>query len=282
VFTPSVKELNYFSPDIRQSISAFIGTVPPAYNPGKSKYNAYFEGWENKTYALDISPMYLISKQAAYAIYQYNPQVKIIAIFREPVSFMQSAHGENHFGMYDPEPDFFKALSLETSRIENPPKTALFPAMLQYRAQTEYATFLQQYLYVFPSKLIGILFYEEFKLNNQAFFDRILQFLALETAEIKFETHSSYRKPRFPALKALLKSEGGSAILKSLKSVIPKNLVTQLNKWYGKVETVPAEKQMIRDDIQLSSKQEVLNHVVILDKSLHQCQLISESMDFRK
>lgn len=81
VCPPSEKEINFFM-------------CPSLYAQGHGFYHQYFpkKADDNeRAMSIDASPNYLVSRDAAQRIYEYDPQMKIIALLREPVARAYSA-----------------------------------------------------------------------------------------------------------------------------------------------------------------------------------------------
>lgn len=81
VCPPSEKEINFFM-------------CPSLHAQGNDFYHQYFPKKTDdneRAMSIDASPNYLVSRDAAQRIYEYDPQMKIIALLREPVARAYSA-----------------------------------------------------------------------------------------------------------------------------------------------------------------------------------------------
>ncbi len=88
LFMPDLKEPRFMGSDIH-----FSGEQRKAPLPrGLDEYLALFEPAGADQHAGEASPMYLVSHRAAGEIAAIAPQAQIIAIIREPASFLRSLH----------------------------------------------------------------------------------------------------------------------------------------------------------------------------------------------
>lgn len=82
-------------------------------------YLSLFEGVKNETAIGEASPVYLYNTKAIERIEHYIPDVKLIAILRNPVNRAYSQFLHNIRDGHEPIAEFDKALGAEESRIEN-------------------------------------------------------------------------------------------------------------------------------------------------------------------
>jgi Sulfotransferase domain len=130
----------------------------------------------------EASPLYLWSRTAAGAIAQVAPEARIIAIFREPASFLRSLHLQFVETYVETESDFRTAISLEGERRQGrqiPPYT-YWPQTLLYSEHVRYVEQLERYRAAFGAERMLMLVYEDFKRDNEATLRTVMRFLEVD------------------------------------------------------------------------------------------------------
>ena len=99
---------------------------------------------------LDLLPV--VARRAAAAIARLQPAARIIAILREPASFLRSLHLQMVQNHVETERDLRKAIALEGVRRqgERIPRHAYWPQALMYTERVRYVEQLRRYHAVFP------------------------------------------------------------------------------------------------------------------------------------
>ncbi|HUF08233.1 MAG TPA: sulfotransferase [Rhodothermales bacterium] len=139
-------------------------------------YTALFDGAGSSVAAGEASNIYLYSPEAPPAIKAAIPDVKLIAMLRDPV--------ERAFSAY--------LMMLRDKRETLPFRLALRQAekrahqgwsyMWQYQAGGRYAQLLQRYLDLFPQDQLLVLFYDDFVSSPESVLNRICVFLGVGPA----------------------------------------------------------------------------------------------------
>ena len=110
------QETWYFSDELR---SQREGRRTLAGRPETlEQYLALFDGAQPGQRIGENSPAYLMSEHAARRITQAQPDARIIAILREPASFLRSFHLQCLRNHVETEKEFGKAIELESARRE--------------------------------------------------------------------------------------------------------------------------------------------------------------------
>jgi hypothetical protein len=216
IFIPRVKELRYFASDMR----AASGTPPRGRPRTLEDYTAWFEDAEPGQRIGDASPQYLSSRVAAAAIADVRPDAKIIAILREPASFIRSFHLQMLSSGIESERSLRKALALEPARREGRdlPRDTRHPGALMYSRHVHYVQQLERYYDVFPAENILVLIYDDFRANNDAEVRRVLRFLGVDdSAPIEQVSTAPSKAVRAPLLQKLA-NEARMARLKRPKA----------------------------------------------------------------
>jgi len=132
----------------------------------------------------EASTPYLWSHSAAAAIAESRPDAKIVAVLREPASFLRSLHLQFLEAFIETETDFGLALELEQDRREGRriPRETYWPQMLLYSEHVRYVEQLRRYRAVFAQEQMLVLAYEDFRRDNEATVRAVLRFLEVDDA----------------------------------------------------------------------------------------------------
>jgi hypothetical protein len=132
----------------------------------------------------EASTPYLWSPTAARAIAEVCPDARIVAILREPASFLRSLHLQFVEAHIEVEHDFARALALEGERRAGRelPRYTYWPQMLLYSEHVRYVEQLRRYHSVFSRERVLVLVYEDFKRDNEVALRQVLRFLEVDDA----------------------------------------------------------------------------------------------------
>jgi Sulfotransferase family len=168
IFMPAVKEPRFLASDLR----ALVPSTPEQPSTIE-QYLALFTDARADQLVGEASPSYLRSTAAPAAIAALQPAARIIAIFREPASFVRSMHLQMLQEHVEHEPDLARAL--EGEQIERGGKR-----VLRYSDHVHYAEQLRRYHETFPREQVLALIYEDFRADNAGTLRRVLGFLGLD------------------------------------------------------------------------------------------------------
>ncbi len=178
IFMPENKEPWFFASELR------VRTPPrPEGTPGTlEEYTALFSGATPEQRAGEATALYLWSQTAAQAIAEVQPAARIVAILREPASFLRSLHMQLLASYVETETDFRKALALEQDRREGRrvPKHSYWPLVPMYSDHVRYVDQLRRYHDVFPPEQVLVLIYDDFRADNEGTLRRVLRFLEVD------------------------------------------------------------------------------------------------------
>jgi hypothetical protein len=132
----------------------------------------------------EASSSYLWSTVAPARIAAMRPDARIIAVFREPASFLRSLHLQLLSAHEETEKSFRKAIELESDRREDRhlPKYAYWPQTLIYTDRVHYVEQLRRFHAVFPREQLLVLIYDDFRADNEAIMHRLMRFLDIDEA----------------------------------------------------------------------------------------------------
>jgi hypothetical protein len=218
------KEPAFFAPELRTSAR---------YAGGIDEYLALFAGAGPEQLIGEATTMYLFSHGAAARIAEAQPGARIIAILREPASFLRSLHLQMLQSNVEDEPDLRKAIALEGARAEGRsiPRNSVRPQSLAYSEHVRYTDQLRRYHAAFPRGHLLVLIYEEFRADNEGAVREVLRFLELDDAgpvdAVEANPTVAVRSPRaYQAVRSLYlgRSPGTRALKGAIKAVTPQRL----------------------------------------------------------
>jgi hypothetical protein len=130
----------------------------------------------------EASSAYLWSPVAAQRIADARPDARIIAIFREPASFLRSLHLQMLSTHTETERSFRKAVELDGARREGRhlPRTSDWPRALLYVDRVSYVEQLSRFRAVFPREQMLVLIYEDFRADNEGTMRQLMRFLEVD------------------------------------------------------------------------------------------------------
>jgi Sulfotransferase family len=178
IYMPSGKEPWFFAPELH------VRTPPrPEGTPRTlEEYLSLFAEADPEQIAGEATAFYLWSQTAAARIAEIQPAARIIAILREPASFLHSLHLQFLQSYVETEGDLRQALALEDERRRGRriPRHSYWPHALLYSDHVRYVEQLRRYHAVFPPENVLVLIYEDFRSDNQGTVGRVLRHLAVD------------------------------------------------------------------------------------------------------
>lgn len=185
-FVPARKELNYFN---REAIDP-RGGRNPNFDRSLDWYHEFFASATDLQVRGEVSPAYLWSASAPTAIHAYNPDIKLVAILRDPVE-----RSHSHF-LYRMQRGTLPEITFEEALERN-------PFILE---RSLYARHLARYFDLFPEDQIQILFHDQLRTDP----DRLAKTLELHLGitnhiePVARKVNPSGR-PRFRSLNRIVK-----------------------------------------------------------------------------
>jgi hypothetical protein len=170
IFMPSVKEPRFLASDLR----ALVPPSPASTLPRTlDEYLSLFDAATPEQRAGEASPSYLRSKTAAREIAELQPAARIIAILREPASFVRSLHLQLVQEHVELEKDLARALAGEAIERQG-------QRVHRYGDHVHYVEQLRRYEQAFAPEQRLILIYDDFRAENEATVRRVLRFLEVD------------------------------------------------------------------------------------------------------
>ncbi len=170
LFIPPKKELYYFDSDLRSQPNI----------ESLEKYLSFFELGNGKICG-EGSTSYLRSQEAPKAIYDFNPDAKIIIMLREPVSLLYSFHSQRLYDGNEVIQDFQQALEAELDKNrEVTLRKYQNRRLFNYRNVVKLSEQIERYFNTFSQNQVLTIFYEDFSKNTSKVFQEILNFLEVQ------------------------------------------------------------------------------------------------------
>lgn len=234
VFMPALKEPWFFASELLHNLPSASVAIPDGIPRTLDEYLALFEEATPDQLAGEASPLYLWSHNAARSIAELRPDAKIVAVFREPASFLRSLHLELVQRHQEPEKDLRTAISLEESRREGnyvPPSTWYWRTVVLYSEYLRYAEQLRRYRKYFSSEQILVLIYDDFRGDNEAVMRVVQRFLGVDDTLAILRTEANptvrVRSTYFNnLLRAVVAGDGkvSGAVKQGIETLTPRRL----------------------------------------------------------
>ena len=241
VFIPKAKEQHFFCTDLQ--------TQKPI---GFREYQGSFAGYKDEKRIGDVAVLYMYSKTAIHEIKKLLGDIQVVCLLRNPVEAIYAMHSQMAWGDQEDEPDFRKALDLESERKQGrhlPRNLYQHPDLLQYRATFRFGDQLERILNVLPRENVHLIFQEDLKANTEKQIRELFRFLDIDAnVPIEFNVVNASKKIRFPLLqkiffdKASPIRKAGSVILnnRNLKRTVV-NFIRESNSIKAKRNPLPRD-----------------------------------------
>ena len=182
IYMPMLKEPQFLADDLRPDPKRARAARGLEYPQTLTDYLALFEDASPEQRVGEASTTYLTSHTAARCISDLQPDARIIAILREPASFLRSLHLQYVQVYMETERDLRKAMALEESRRQGKhiPRGLRRPQLLQYSEQARYVEQLTRYHSRFAREHMLVLIYDDFVSDNAATVRQVLRLLDVD------------------------------------------------------------------------------------------------------
>jgi hypothetical protein len=233
IYMPDLKESWFFVPELRARAQPGRYVKRP---DTLEEYLALFDPAGPEQRVGEATPSYLRSRTAAARIADLQPNARIIAILREPASFLRSFHIQCLQAGRETQRDLRKALELEGARRQGRhlPRGHTSPAWLLYSEHVRYVEQLRRFHAEFPAEHVLVLIYEDYRRDNDATLRTVQRFLGVDdTAPIEpvqiMQTQSTVRFTHLHPLSRSLRlarhrPEQAGALARAATALAPKSL----------------------------------------------------------
>jgi Sulfotransferase domain len=270
IYMSDVKEPNFFTAEWRTRDGP-----PEAFDD----YLSLFHAAKPEQRIGEASACYLVSRNAASGIAAVQPAAQIVAILREPVSFLRSLHLQFVQDDFETEKNLRKALSLEDARRQGrhvPHSAPNWQHRLIYSDYVRYVEQLHRYHALFPSEQVMVLIYDDFRRDNEATVRKVLSFLdvddmsPIQPSEINHTVRVRFRHLNH-IIYAVSREQGPAwRVAKAVKVLTPRRLRRYL--WQSRYRLIhgdpppPDERLMV--ELRRRFKPEVVALSEYLDRDL--------------
>jgi len=160
-----------------------------------ARYEALFAAAPATALRGESTPFYLWDKASHRRIHALIPDVKMIAVIRDPIDRAYSNWGHLWCDGLEPESDFFRACELEPERIK-----AGYAPFWRYLETGLYGQQLEHLFGIFSKEQIFVLRYRQLIDNTAAILDEICAFLGVRTGQVstipRSNVSTGFRTPR--------------------------------------------------------------------------------------
>ncbi len=268
IFLSAIKEPHYFARD--------LGTYPRIKTPGE--YEAIFAGRTPDHLRVgEASVYYLRSSVAIPRIREFNPQARLIAMFRNPVEMVHSLHSQLLFVSEEIVEDFEAAWRLQERRsrgLELPPRIRS-PLLIQYREVGQLGTQAQRLLESFPREQVKLILFDDFAASPQRIYDEVLEFLDVpHDGRTEFPRINENKRARVTWLKQFYRKPPPVLrdAIRSLKDAVGGERISAVKKKMVDFNTVKERRQPLspqfRAELVETFREEVATLSRLLDRDL--------------
>lgn len=169
IFMPKQKELHFFD-------NESIDWINPDYD---SLYHKHFSDALTQNLFGEATPVYTYWQPSMFRIYQYNPSIKIIVVFRDPV-----ARAYSHWRMETTRGTetlhFSEAIRIGRKRVIEQANVNGLNKTYSYVERGFYAEQIERLFYYFQRNQILIMQKKNLEINFQKALNQITSFLNIE------------------------------------------------------------------------------------------------------
>jgi hypothetical protein len=203
VYMSAAKEPGYFAPD-----NLLPGSHELRHGTDEPRYLALFADAEVATRIGEATVGYIFSEQAPGLLHEFDPQARIIAMFRNPVEMIHSLHNQRLSEGREQNADFGEAIAAEEQVDGEQPPEDVRRRMGAYRDRGLFSQYLSRWRDVFGPEQVHVVILEDMEREPEREFRRVLEFLGVDPdyAPESFRVHNPRHQPRSRLLRSLLKS----------------------------------------------------------------------------
>ncbi len=217
----------------------------------------------------EATTSYLWSTGAAARIARVQPDARIVAILREPASFLRSLHLQFLRSDVEDVSDLRRAIELDEERRagRSIPRESTRPQLLVYGDHVRYVEQLRRYHAVFPREQVLVLIYEDFRADNEGTLERVLGFLGVDDGTplptVEANHAAGVRAPRLAELVRTLymgRAGGAHALKSTVKALTSRRMRRRVMRRLRSAQrdAPPAPDEQLMRDLRARFKDEVV------------------------
>jgi hypothetical protein len=265
IFMPELKEPHFFAKD--------LGTYPRIKT--LEDYTGLFAGSTPEHLRVGEASVYYLRSSVAIAnIHGFNPDAKIIAMFRNPVDMVYSLHSQLLYWSEEIEPDFETAWRLQERRsqgLQLPPRSR-GGFLLQYAQVGRFGSQTDRLLSVFPRAQVKLILYDDFTASPRRVYDEVIDFLGVphdhrgefprinENKRAKLSWLGNFFRKPPPALRSAFRG---------LKQVMGKGGLSAVKKKVVDLNTVKARRQPLSPEFRAELVETFRDEVALLSRLMN-------------
>jgi len=217
------KEMHVFGSDLQ--------FAPHFYRRNLTEYAKEFRDATNQRLSGEASVWYLLSRNAATEIHQFNPDARILIMLREPVEMMYSLYHQFLYDGNEHLATFEDALAAEEGRRAGKlvSRQAYLPQGLLYREAARYSDQVRRYFEIFGRERVHVILYDDFAADTAGTYRRALEFLEVAPDfQPDFKIVNGNKGVRSPALRAFLRNPRIWSAALAIRRVAPEFVFTTM------------------------------------------------------
>lgn len=273
IYMHPYKESNFFAEDLMKT--------PHEYSQvAVDRYLNRFSQARDESVVGDASIWHLYSKEASNKIKEFNPDAKILIMLRSPIEQMHSLHSQLVYGGIEPLSLFQDALKAESQRKReksiskiNPGATNLSYKCLLYREIASFSDQVGRYFETFNEANIRVVLFDELKQNPELTYEKILNFLRIDTSfNPEFKVFNSNKVRRYNG-KLVQKVRTHSVSLWVARTFLPlfvrESLGRNMSKIWGMLNSIEKPRTPLNDSLKKELIYEFVDEIEDLSKLIN-------------
>lgn len=211
-----IKEVHYFS-------------IPDLYQRGENYYHSFFPHYNNQNIIASADTYLMMNYQAIKRIYNYNPDMKIVVMLRNPVDRAYSSyHYSVNYGYHKAYASFLQSVDAEKNIADE--HDIVQRNNLGHFYAGLYHKHLSQWTKVFPQQQLYLFKTGDLKTNEPDFYKNLCHKLGInyvpKSQILDIEKRNAHAKPRLKNLEQFLLNRENP-----IRKIIRKTTPGFLKKW---------------------------------------------------
>jgi hypothetical protein len=197
IFMPFHKEPLYFGDDLTRRYGRYT----------EAEYLHLFDPAKPGQKSGEASTWYLYSVSAAREIHDFNPDMRIMVVLRNPIDVMYAEHSQLIYNVIEDIPDFAAALAAEPDRRAGRriPPGPINIENLFYRHSVRFAEQLERYFDVFGRDQVHVMLWDDLRRDGATVVEGALEFLGVDSSLAQAPPNANENKRvRSPLLQRLI------------------------------------------------------------------------------
>jgi hypothetical protein len=264
IYMSTLKEPHFFAKD--------LGTYP-AVKTLEHYARLFAESTDQHLGIGEASVYYLRSSVAIPNIRAFNPDARIIAMFRNPVDMVYSLHSQLLYWSEEVEQDFEAAWRLQERRRQglDVPPGSRGSFLLQYAEVGRFGTQTERLLSTFPREQVKLILYDDFTASAPQVYDEVIGFLGLpHDGRTQFPRINDNKRARYAWLRNFIRKPppGLRKTYRSLKEKVGAGRLDALRKDLVERNTVKERRRPLSAEFRAELVETFRGEVALLSRLL--------------